>query len=248
MSVEAASGAPPGQDAAAIIARLNAEKTEAVARLAAGIAHELRNPLSVILARVQLLRLAVSSGKTLEPDALERTLRAVEEQALRAARIIENVSTFARPRTPELAAVDLPELFGYVLDVTRARIADDRPITTEVDVPAEVRTIVADRTQLAAALTQLVLNALEAMPGGGVLRLRARPLPAGVEIAVADTGAGVAAEDVPRIFEPFFSTKPAAAGLGLCVAQTIAEVHGGSIRLAAAGGPGAEFVLALPAR
>jgi len=65
---------------------------------------------------------------------------------------------------------------------------------------------------------------------------------------VADTGTGVAPHDAPRIFDPFFSTKPSGAGLGLCVAQTIAEAHGGSVRLVASGGPGAEFVLSLPTR
>lgn len=249
MNVEAAAGkAPVGEDVAALIARLSSEKTEALARLAAGMAHELRNPLAVILARVQLLELALKSGKPLEPGKLERTLRTVEEQAVRAAKIIESLSIFARPRAPELKPVDLAETVGHVLGALRARMPAERPVTTDVQIPVEAQTLSADRGQLTTALTQLIVNALEAMPEGGVLGIRARRCGDAIEIAVSDSGPGVAERDAPRIFDPFFSTKPAAAGLGLCVAQTIAESHGGSVRLGATGPGGAEFVLSLPAR
>jgi signal transduction histidine kinase len=86
------------------------------------------------------------------------------------------------------------------------------------------------------------------MPEGGVLRLATRNAAGGVEIVVADSGAGVAEADAARIFEPFFSTKPSAPGLGLCVAQTIAETHGGGVYLAASRPTGAEFALRLPRR
>jgi signal transduction histidine kinase len=78
--------------------------------------------------------------------------------------------------------------------------------------------------------------------------VRARRAAGAVEISVTDTGSGVTAQDAARIFEPFYSTKPGAAGLGLCAARTIAECHGGTVTLVAPGGPGAEFVLSLPAR
>jgi signal transduction histidine kinase len=249
MNVEAPPGAHPvGEDPAALIARLSADKAQALARLSAGVAHELRNPLAVILARVQLLELSLKSGQPVDQAKLERALRTVEEQAVRASKIIESLSVFAHPRTPDLAAVDLAEVIGHVLAGVRARIPADTPVTTEVAVPAEAQSVVADRAQLTTALTQLVVNAVEAMPGGGVLRIAARSVPSGTEVVVADTGAGVPDTDAARIFDPFFSTKATAAGLGLCVAQTIAEAHGGRLRLTASGGPGAEFVLRLPTR
>jgi len=249
MSVEAApSSASASEESTALATRLLAEKTAALARLAAGIAHELRNPLAVILARVQLLELAMKGGKPLPPGKLEMTLRTVGEQAVRAAKIIESLSIFARPRSPELGSVDLAEIIGHVLSEVRAYMPENSTLTTDVDVAVEAHTVIADRTQLTTALRQLTINALQAMPDGGVLRIRARGGDGGVEIVVADTGGGVAHHDAARIFDPFFSTKPAGAGLGLCVAQTIAEAHGGSVRLVASGGPGAEFVLSLPAR
>lgn len=248
MNVEAAAGRPPVEDPAALTVRLSAEKTEALARLAAGIAHELRNPLAVILARVQLLELALKSGKPVEQAKLERTLRTVEEQAVRASKIIESLSIFARPRAPELRSVDLAEVVGHVLGALRARMPAETPVTTDVKIPPEVQRVSADRGQLTTALTQLVINALEAMPSGGVLGIAVRRHDDLIEIVVSDTGAGVAEHDAGRIFDPFVSTKPAAAGLGLCVAQTIAESHGGHVRLAAGGARGAEFILSIPAR
>ena len=246
MSVEAAPGSAPAGETAALVARLADEKASALARLAAGIAHELRNPLAVILARVQLLELAIKSGKDIDPVKLERSLLTIEEQAVRASKVIESLSIFARPRTPARQRVDLSEIVGQVLGAVRARLPGDATLKTDVQIPSEVQSIMADPGQLTTALTQLVINAIEAMPGGGVLRIIARRQPEGIEVVVADTGPGIAAHDAPRIFDPFFSTKPAAAGLGLCVAQTIAESHGGAVRLAADGGPGAKFVLRLP--
>jgi len=246
-------GAVPGSASAssestALASRLLAEKTAALARLAAGIAHELRNPLAVILARVQLLEIAMKGGKPLPPGKLEMTLRTVGEQAVRASKIIESLSIFARPRSPELKSVDLRETIGHVLSDIRAHMPQDGTVATDVDVASEAMTVVADRGQLTTALKQLTLNALQAMPDGGRLRIRARGGDGNVEVIVADTGTGVAPHDAPRIFDPFFSTKPSGAGLGLCVAQTIAEAHGGSVRLVASDGPGAEFVLSLPTR
>jgi two-component system, NtrC family, nitrogen regulation sensor histidine kinase NtrY len=215
--------------------------------MAAGVAHELRNPLAVILARVQLLQLGIKNGKSPDVERLTRTLATIEEQALRASKIIENLSTFARPRTPELASVDLADTVNLVIRGMGGH-PPAGPLATEIDIGDGAATIVADRNQLIAALVQLIRNALDAMPDGGRLRVHAHGGKDTVEISVADSGAGVAPHDAPRIFEPFFSTRPGAAGLGLCVAQTVAHSHGGAVRLVTVGGPGAEFILSLPAR
>ena len=249
MSVGAVpSSASASDESTALAARLLADKTATLARLAAGIAHELRNPLAVILARVQLLELAMKGGKPLPPGKLETTLRTVGEQAVRASKIIESLSIFARPRVPVLESVDLGQIIGHVLSDLRAESSEDRIVTTEVDVAPEAMTVVADSGQLTTALRQLTLNALQAMADGGRLRIHARARDGSVEVIVGDTGGGIATHDAARIFDPFFTTKPSGTGLGLCVAQTIAEAHGGSVRLMASGGPGAEFVLSLPTR
>lgn len=221
------------------------DRTAGLARLAAGMAHELRNPLAVVLARVQLLQLMLQSGRPVPREKLAEVLGAIEEQALRASRVIETMTGFARPRAPAIGPVDLPDVVAHVLALVGQRL-QDAGITVEVSVLPEVTSVAADRAQLVTALDQLVLNAIEAMPGGGRLRIHARRRAGAVEIAVADDGGGIGASDAPRIFDPFFSTKPAAAGLGLCVAQTIAEAHGGSLRLERSEPTGAEFVISLP--
>jgi len=232
-------------ETAALLTRLTADKSAALARLAAGVAHELRNPLAVILARAQLLALGLRQGRPIDQGKIESVLKTIEEQALRASRIIESLSTFARPRQPEVAPVDVGAVVEDVLAVLRAR-AEAVHARVDVTVEGGPLTVSADREQLTTALTQLVVNALEAVDAGGRLAVHARRAGDRVELAVRDSGPGVAAHDAERIFDPFFSTKPAAAGLGLCVAQTIAEAHGGALRLVEAGA-GAEFVLALPA-
>jgi len=247
MSVEAPRSAP-GSDPTSLVAQMSAEKTAALARLAAGVAHELRNPLAVILARAQLLSLALRSGRSPDPEKLQRALETIEEQALRASKVIDSLSMFARPRAPETEVVDLREALDAALALARARVEDTHGVSVDVDVGPATATVVADREQIVTALTQLIVNAFEAMAeGGGRLTIATRRDADGVEVSVRDTGAGVKERDAPRIFEPFFSTKPAAAGLGLSVAQTIAEGHGGGVRLVACGRAGAEFVLRLPA-
>lgn len=217
-----------------------------LAHLAAGVAHELRNPLAVILARAQLLSIALRAGRAPDAEKLARTLATIEEQALRASTIIENLSTFARPRPPDLKPFDLAELLDQVFAAVQARYRDAGAVRTDVTIDAGAATLHGDREQLATALTHLVMNAYEAVGSRGVVRVDARPDGDGVTIRVADDGPGVAERDAERIFDPFFSTKPGAAGLGLPVAQTIAESHQGTLRLTAASQPGAEFVLSLP--
>jgi signal transduction histidine kinase len=246
MTPAAPAGTPADPDAPESSA-ISPDRMAALARLAAGIAHELRNPLAVVLARVQLLQLTLKSGKPLPAAKLERALQAVEEQALRAAKVIENLSGFARPRPPEPAAVDLPEMVAHALALLRHRMPECG-LGVDVDIRPEAKALVADRGQLLTALTQLILNAVEAMPSGGLLRIRAVRSDGATEISVTDSGPGIAVPDTSRIFDPFFSTKASAAGLGLCVAQTIAESHGGSLRLERSESSGAEFVLTIPAR
>jgi two-component system sensor histidine kinase HydH len=217
-----------------------------LARLAAGVAHELRNPLAVILARAQLLSITLRAGRAPDPEKLARTLATIEEQAIRASTIIENLSAFARPRPPDLKPVDLAELLDQVFAAVQARHRDAVAVRTDVGIDPGAAMVHADREQLATALTHLVMNAYEAVGARGVVRVDARPDGDGIIIRVADDGSGVAERDAERIFDPFFSTKRGAPGLGLPVVQTIAESHHGTLRLTAASQPGTEFVLSLP--
>src|SRR3989449_8014748 len=152
MSVGAVpSSASASDESTALAARLLADKTAALARLAAGIAHELRNPLAVILARVQLIEIAMKGGKPLPPGKLEMTLRTVCEQAVRASKIIESLSIFARPRSPEHTSVDLAETIGRVMSEVRTYLPAHATLTSDIQVAAEVQSVVADRAQLTIA-------------------------------------------------------------------------------------------------
>lgn len=218
----------------------------ALARLAAGVAHELRNPLAVILARAQLLSIGLRQGRLPDADKLERTLKTIEDQAVRASHVVESLSAFARPRKPKLESLDLAETLTTAIAGARGRCPRAAAVTVDVTVAPEAATVVADREQLAIALGHLVENALEATGAQGTVRVRAERRHDAVVIVIADEGPGIPAQDVERLFEPFFSTKPGAAGLGLPVAQTVAELHGGHVRFAATDVVGAECVLTLP--
>jgi signal transduction histidine kinase len=244
MSMEARSGAPAGppDPSASTVG-----EASLVNRLATGVAHELRNPLAVILARVQLLQHGLRNGKLPEGDKLVRILTTIEDQAVRATTIIDNLAVFAHPRPPELAQVQVNAAVGEVLQRLGGRL-ERAGVTVDIDIASDAAMIVADSPQLQSALGHLVVNAIEAMSSGGHLHVRSRRSADGVELSIADSGPGVPREDASRIFEAFFSTKRGAAGLGLSIVQTIAASHGGAIRLVEAGVPGGEFVLSLPAR
>jgi signal transduction histidine kinase len=234
------------QDADALVARLGADKTEALARLASGVAHELRNPLAVILARVQLLRMGLKGGQPPDLVKLDRALRTIEEQALRASKTIESLSLFARPRAPQAVPLDITRTIRQAIDKLQAAGRIEEGTRIEVDAAPGLPSLVADPEQLAAAIAELIENAIEAMPSGGTVKVTVGHSGDSMEVAVADRGAGVEPHDAERIFDPFFTTKPGAAGLGLCVAHTIAGAHRGSVSLATSGPAGSTFVLTLP--
>jgi two-component system NtrC family sensor kinase len=223
------------------------EKVATMGSLLAGVAHELNNPLAVVLGQVMLLR----EGAT-EP-ALVRRADKIKTAAERCARIVKNFLALARQHPPERGAVDLnqvvqeaAELLGYELRTSgvemQFRLADTLPI------------LHADGHQLHQVVVNLIANAQQAMRqtppprritittahDAGALRVR---------LAIADTGPGIPAEVRAKIFEPFFTTKPPGegTGLGLSLCRGIAEEHGGTLGVDSEPGRGAEFVLELPA-
>ncbi len=221
------------------------EKLAAVGRLAAGIAHEVRNPLGVIRASAALVQDHFREG-----DDPHRACRFILEEIDRLDALIASLLAFARPtplRTRRTAVSDLATRAEQLAeDVLRRRgVSFVRPAS---DVEAEIEV---DPELVSQALLDLVTNAAEALASGGRIELRARSEPDAIVLAVADDGPGVAAEDRERIFEPFYTTKASGTGLGLAMVERIARAHGGAIRLvpgAGAGprGSGACFEVVLP--
>jgi signal transduction histidine kinase len=209
--------------------------------MAAVVAHEVRNPLAVIMNAVRALE-ARSGDDTLR-------LAMIGEEIARIERIVRDLLDFARPSAPDLRRESLGEIIdGAVEAVTIAKLAAG--VDMHVIVPTDLPSIHVDRRLVHQALVNLVLNGLQAMPQGGRLDVTASRLEdAGshaLRVEVRDHGAGIEESARARLFEPFFTTKPLGTGLGLAVVKRIAEAHGGSVRVYAARGHGATFALDLP--
>jgi len=224
---------------------MRSEKLAAIGQLVSGVAHELNNPLTGIMAFAQLLH-AAGAETPEHRDAVET----IHREAKRAARIVANLLLFARQRSPERTETDLNrvlrdtiELRRYVLRTMQVEVA------TEFD-PALPRTW-ADASQLQQVALNLLTNAEHAVSkSGGRKRITVGTRRRGdlLEMYVADTGPGIAPEHAEQIFNPFFTTKPEGegTGLGLSISDGIVREHGGSIRVESRPGQGASFIVSLP--
>jgi len=220
----------------------HADRLATVGKLAAGVAHELGTPLNVVSARAKMIRTGESEGDEVPDDA-----RVIGEQTERMTRIIRQLLDFARTRSAERERTDL---VGLAADV----IAMLRPQSSKAGVEVALEgdgAVVApvDAAQLQQVLTNLVMNAIQAQPGRGAVRVRVERDGEDARVEVADAGPGVPEASRAEIFVPFFTTKDVGegTGLGLSVVHGIVEEHGGSIVVDESDLGGAAFVLRLPA-
>jgi nitrogen fixation/metabolism regulation signal transduction histidine kinase len=224
-------------------ARLAAsERVAAWREVARALAHELKNPLTPIAMSVELLRDA--RGRADFGEILDESTRAIGEEVRRLRRIVDEFSRFARLPAPALAPLPAGELAQALLALYPA---PPPGVTITAAVAPALPGVLADRDQLLQVLHNLVKNALEAMPGGGALRLSARREADEVVFEVADSGPGIPPELLPRVFEPYVTTKAGGTGLGLAIAERIVQEHGGRLEVASPPGQGATFTLRLPA-
>ncbi|GMU00360.1 hypothetical protein KH5H1_44800 [Corallococcus caeni] len=216
------------------------EKLVGIGRLAAGVAHEINNPLGVILGYVRLLQRRAEG-------ALAEDLRVVEEEAVRCQDIVEGLLDLARPGRGPLEPVALRDACEEVV----LRLREATRLGPQGSVSVEVHgqgTAWAQAPRLRQVLLNLVKNAAEAAGEGGRVEVRiAADADGASRVAVSDSGPGMSSEARARLFEPFFTTKPSGTGLGLAVSQAIAEAHGGRIDVDAGPLGGARFTLSLPA-
>jgi two-component system NtrC family sensor kinase len=209
--------------------------------LAAGVAHEINNPLGVILGFTQELL-----EKT-PPDQPEyATLKILEQESLRTSRIIRELLEFARPQPPQMAAVDLIRVVDGSLPLLESSLKKSK-IALRRRIDGDLPPVAADPHQLQQVVINLLLNAIHALPHGGEIVLAARARGTWVSLEVQDNGEGIASDNLGRIFEPFFSTKgKRGTGMGLAICKRIVEDHGGAIRIESAPGRGTRVQVDLP--
>ncbi|HHN64549.1 MAG TPA: sensor histidine kinase [Nitrospirae bacterium] len=219
---------------------MQSEKLSALARLSAGVAHEIGNPLTSISSYVQIL-------KDMDfDDFTKEALETISRHINRIATIVRQMSRFSKTQAEEIKNVKIPELVNSTLELVKY---DKRTKNIEIELhfPEDLPEVYVDGNQMIQVFMNLILNAADAMPDGGRLTISARPSDSKVEIAFTDTGHGIDKEHLDRIFDPFFTTKEKGSGLGLAVSYSIVKSFGGDIVVESAPGKGSTFKVILPA-
>jgi signal transduction histidine kinase/CheY-like chemotaxis protein len=223
---------------------LQSEKLAAVGQLISGIAHELNNPLTGVVGWTQYLL-----SQPLSKD-VARHLNTINEQALRASKIVQNLLTFSRQHKPEQRMVNLNEILDSTLALRSYELRVNN-IVVERDYAAELPDVAVDPHQIQQVVLNLIINAEQAMlsqRGGGTLAIATRRDGPNIVISVQDDGPGIPHDMLNKIFDPFFTTKPigVGTGLGLSISFGIIQQHGGRIWAESAPGSGAKFMIELP--
>jgi len=221
-----------------------AERLAAIGLLASSVAHEINNPLAIIRGNVELLEMSISTGDQ-GPEELDIIMR----QVARIERIVKNLRAFSRSGAKHLSRFSLGDVLEDILDQVGHQVVLD-PYSVARDYRGKEIIIEADEDQLRQVFTNLIVNGLQAMEGGGTLfvDIGADPEAGVCRVAVADTGPGIGAEQVEKLFTPFYTTKSQGTGLGLAVSYGIVRDHGGEIEVLSEPGQGTIFCVILPLR
>jgi len=225
---------------------IESERINAIKNLAAGLAHEIGNPLNALNIHLQLLSRELSEVKD---ESVRKSLQALTDVARAEIARLDAINTQFLGAIRPSQAVLMPELPTDVLEETLKILKTEfknRSIDVSVDIPEAVPSVRLDRQQIKQVFFNLIKNALEAMPDGGSLRIVFGVGDAFVDISFIDTGVGIPQEELGRIFEPYHTTKKRGSGLGLMIVQRIVEDHGGEIEIASKLGQGACFKIRLP--
>lgn len=219
------------------------DRLAALGMLAAGVAHEVNTPLTGISSYAQMLLAKTPAG-----DDRHELLRKVERQTFRASRIVNDLLDFARDRGAGSGAVPLDKVLTECLDLLAHRFEEQGVVLASTVTPQPLPAVRATQADLEQVLTNLLVNALDAMPNGGRLEVHLEAADHHVVATVGDTGSGIAANDLERIFRPFYSTKlgRGGTGLGLAITYQLVRRHGGELTVTSSPGVGSTFTVTLP--
>ena len=220
---------------------VRSDKLAALGQLAAGVAHEIRNPLTSINILIHSLTENYPAGSSNRED-----FKVIAEEINRINEIVDQFLRFAKPAPPLLAKAEVLSIFEETLQLLRPQIEKQQILVQKDFQP--LPSILMDREQMKQAILNLLLNAVQAMPKGGRLALKGR-VPEGnrwVQLSIQDSGVGIPGEDIDKLFNPFFSTKEGGVGLGLSITHRIIDQHDGKIEVESTPGKGTLFTVWLP--
>jgi nitrogen fixation/metabolism regulation signal transduction histidine kinase len=229
---------------------IQAERVAAWRELARRLAHELKNPLFPLQITIENLQRARERTAAEFDEVFREGTTTLLSELSNLKTIVGRFSDFAKMPAPQFESLDVNDMVRGVMKLYDARLhAEGRPqIAMELELADGELCIVADSDQLRRALGNLVLNAMDAMPDGGTLRVATTKLEEGVRISVADTGQGLTPEESERLFTPYYTTKHHGTGLGLAIVQSVVSDHQGKISVASEPGRGSTFTIELPFR
>ena len=224
--------------------RLLAQYVE-IAALAGGLAHEIKNPLSTINLNLELLAEEVSGGDSPRDRRMLKKILSVQRECRRLEAILEDFLKFTRAGELELAECDLNQVVREFLESYQTE-AESNGVEISPHLAPDLPPVRLDSALFHQVLLNFALNAQQAMPRGGLLELQTRLKGGRVELDIIDNGCGMDEQTLSRIFEAFFSTKPAGSGLGLATVKRIVEAHGGRVSVESAPSRGTRFTVSFP--
>jgi signal transduction histidine kinase len=244
MAISESLAARQSDDSAATVQRLMDQYTE-IARLAGGLAHEIKNPLSTIRLNLELLAEDLSEAETPAQRRSLKRIEVVRRECQRLQSLLDDFLNFAKIRRLHLQPSDLNHQIEDVLDFF-APEAKEAGVEVIRYLDQDLSRVMLDREAFRQALLNLIINAKQAMPDGGQLVVRSIAQGDTVAVQLIDTGCGMDSQTMSKMFEAFFSTKPGGSGLGLPTTEKIIAAHGGRIRVESEVGHGTQFTIELP--
>ncbi len=219
---------------------------EQIAELARGLAHEIKNPLSTLSMNLQLLKETWADAKTPREQRTAEKIALLQSETNRLKEIVDDFLRFARPAEATYSKQNLINILEEVLDFLAPTLAQNHVRLLKNFAEPQVYAMV-DRDLMKQVYMNLLLNAVEAMPDGGDLLVRAATGPEGAQVDIADTGSGVEPDRIERLFDVYYSTKKGGSGLGLPTARKIVAAHGGRIEVHSDTTKGTNFRITIPA-